>query len=112
MATNAFTIRRTGTTGHEIGDPDGTVIAWAVDEPWAHDIAALLNRVEMEGLASLIGIADLGNGASTKSAWPVGDNVIGSELRAWSSLPNRLALLRTLCGMRPGVTGRVPSGTS
>lgn len=47
----AFSVNRIGTTGHEILDPDGTVIAWAADEPWAHVIAALLNRVEAEGMS-------------------------------------------------------------
>ncbi len=32
--TDAFTTRRVGTAGHEIRDPDGNVVAWAVDEPW------------------------------------------------------------------------------
>jgi hypothetical protein len=46
---DAFAIRRVGTAGHEILDPDGNVVAWAVDEPWAMLIAAALNRAEAEG---------------------------------------------------------------
>ena len=48
--TDPFTTRRVGTIGHEIRDPDGNVVAWAVDKPWAALIAGLLNRVEAEGL--------------------------------------------------------------
>ena len=44
--TEAFAIRRVGTTGR---DPDGRIIAWAVTEPWAALIAFLLNRAEEEG---------------------------------------------------------------
>jgi hypothetical protein len=56
--TEAFTTRRIATTGHEIRDPNGTVIAWAATEPWAALIAFLLNRMEAEGLGSVLGIAD------------------------------------------------------
>jgi hypothetical protein len=38
-----FRARQVGTTGHEILDPQGTVIAWTVNEPWAAVIVALLN---------------------------------------------------------------------
>jgi len=47
---SAYTIRRVASSGCEIRDPGGTVIAWAVDEPWALLIAGMLNRVEAEGL--------------------------------------------------------------
>jgi hypothetical protein len=39
--------------GCEIRDPEGRIIAWAVDEPRALMIAALLNRIEAEGVGSL-----------------------------------------------------------
>jgi hypothetical protein len=39
-----FHARQVGTTGHEIIDPDGHVVAWTVDEPWASIIVALLNE--------------------------------------------------------------------
>ena len=42
----AYTIRRVGTTGHEILNPGGEVVAWTVDEHWAALIAALLNKTE------------------------------------------------------------------
>lgn len=38
-----YTYRRSGTTGHEILDPNGTVIAWSVDAGWAGIIVGLLN---------------------------------------------------------------------
>jgi hypothetical protein len=60
-----FTANRVGTTGHEILDPEGNVVAWAVDEPWAAMIAALLNRVEAERLSSLFRIAYEGDGQDT-----------------------------------------------
>jgi hypothetical protein len=47
---DAFTIRRIATAGHEIRDPQGRVVAWAVTEPWAALIAFCLNWVEAEGL--------------------------------------------------------------
>ena len=40
-------------TGHEIRDPDGTIIAWAATEPWARRIASLLNRLEAGGFGCL-----------------------------------------------------------
>jgi hypothetical protein len=43
-------------------DPDGRVIAWAVDEPWALIIAGVLNRVEEEGLCGPFGVTDDGDG--------------------------------------------------
>ncbi len=52
MGIDAFTIRRVGTAGHEILDPDGSVVAWAV-EPWAMLIVFCLNQVETEGLGCL-----------------------------------------------------------
>jgi hypothetical protein len=53
MQCERFTIHRVATCGHEILDPDGRTIAWAADGPWALVIAALLNRVESDGLSSL-----------------------------------------------------------
>ena len=38
-----FIARRVGTTGHEIINPEGVVVAWTVDEPWATIIVAVLN---------------------------------------------------------------------
>jgi hypothetical protein len=38
-----FSFRRVGTTGHEIINADGVVIAWTVDEGWAARIVGLLN---------------------------------------------------------------------
>ena len=44
LSNNArFTARRVGTTGHEILDPSGNVIAWAIDEVWAAMFVALFN---------------------------------------------------------------------
>jgi hypothetical protein len=40
-----YTARRSGTTGHEILNPDGEVICWTVDGGWAETIVGLLNRV-------------------------------------------------------------------
>ena len=50
MDSDAFTIKQVSTAGHEILDPDGNVVAWAVDGTWAALIVALLSRVEVEGL--------------------------------------------------------------
>ena len=47
-----YTARRIGTTGCEIIDPDGEVIAWTVDDHWAGIITALLNGLERDGLAA------------------------------------------------------------
>jgi hypothetical protein len=45
METDAlFQARLVGTMGHEIIDPQGTVIAWTVNEPWAAIIVALLTE--------------------------------------------------------------------
>jgi len=41
---NNFTYRRSGSSGCEIADADGNIIAWAVDELWATVIVAQLNR--------------------------------------------------------------------
>jgi hypothetical protein len=38
-----FTARRIATTGHEILDPAGTVVAWTTDGPWAAVLVSLLN---------------------------------------------------------------------
>lgn len=45
-----FTTRRVGTTGHEILDPDGSVIAWTADGYWAVVVVALLNAAETHDL--------------------------------------------------------------
>jgi len=39
-----FHARQIGTTGHEILDPDGQVIAWTVDAAWAAVLVALLTE--------------------------------------------------------------------
>lgn len=39
-----FTFNRVGTTGCDIRDPDGLVVAWTVDEVWAAAIVKLLNN--------------------------------------------------------------------
>jgi hypothetical protein len=48
MDIDAFTITQVGTTGHEVRDPDGNVIAWTATEPWAMVIAAALSHIEAE----------------------------------------------------------------
>jgi hypothetical protein len=57
MMTDGFVIRRVATSGCEVCDPDGNIVAWAADEPWAMLIAALLNRMEAEGLRDPFGVA-------------------------------------------------------
>jgi hypothetical protein len=52
MSDDAFTVRQVGTTGHEIRDRDGNVIAWTVDSVWATIIAGQLNRVEAERVSA------------------------------------------------------------
>ena len=52
---DTFSVRRVATTGHEILDPDGTVIAWAATEAWAALIAGLLNRVEADAGSAVCG---------------------------------------------------------
>jgi hypothetical protein len=42
-----FSFTRVGTTGCEVRDRDGRVIAWTVDETWAAVISSLLNRAEV-----------------------------------------------------------------
>ena len=39
-----FTTRRVATSGHEILNQEGHVIAWTIDEAWASRIVELLNR--------------------------------------------------------------------
>ena len=46
-----FRARQVGTTGHEILDPQGTVIAWTVNEPWAAVIVALLTEYTSQNSA-------------------------------------------------------------
>jgi hypothetical protein len=43
MDNEAFSSRGVGTTGHEIRDPNGNIVAWAATEPWAAILVALLN---------------------------------------------------------------------
>ena len=45
-----FQTRQVGTIGHEILDPRGTVIVWAVDAAWAMVVVALLNEAESDGI--------------------------------------------------------------
>ena len=45
--TDAFTTRRVGISGCEIRDPDGTIIAWTVDKPWAAVFVGLLNQTRL-----------------------------------------------------------------
>jgi hypothetical protein len=44
---DGYSARRCGSTGHEILNPDGEVIAWTVDGRWAEAIVALLNTTEV-----------------------------------------------------------------
>ncbi len=53
MERKPFSARRVGTAGHEIREPNGNIVGWAIDGTWAALIAALLNRVEAEGLGCL-----------------------------------------------------------
>jgi len=41
-----YSARRCGSTGHEILDPKGEVVAWTVDGSWAAIIVDLLERAE------------------------------------------------------------------
>ena len=67
VAVGGFAICRIATTGCEIRDPDGIVIAWAADAARATLIAGLLNKVELEGLGYLFGIVDEGDAATRKT---------------------------------------------
>ena len=51
---DGFTYRLAGSTGCEILSPDGTVVAWTVDESMAMVIVALLNWAEREGLGAVL----------------------------------------------------------
>jgi len=42
-----FTFTRAGTTGCEIRDQEGRVVAWTVDQAWAEAIVTLLIRAEV-----------------------------------------------------------------
>jgi len=42
------------TTGHEVLAPNGTIVAWAAVAAWAMVIALLLDRMDLEGLSSLV----------------------------------------------------------
>lgn len=43
-----YTFRRSGTTGCEILDLDGVVIAWTIDELWAAVICRLLSTADAD----------------------------------------------------------------
>ena len=43
MPNSEFAFRRVASTGCEILDPDGVVVAWTVNETWAAVVVALLN---------------------------------------------------------------------
>lgn len=45
--TSAYIVRRVGTTGHEILNIDGHVVAWAIDKRWANLIAQLLDQADI-----------------------------------------------------------------
>ena len=51
---NGFTFRLAGSTGCEILNPNGEVVAWTVDETMAAMIVALLNRGERKGLGAVM----------------------------------------------------------
>ncbi len=51
---NTFAYRLAGSTGCEILNSDGTVVAWTVNETMAMVIVALLNLAEREGLGALM----------------------------------------------------------
>ena len=48
MGNESRIARQSGTTVHEIYDPEGNVIAWAVDGLWASVIVGLLNQAEAD----------------------------------------------------------------
>ena len=66
---DAFSIRRLGTTGHEILGPDGRAIAWAVDAGWAALIVALLSRAETERLWGVLVRWDI----PSRAGWHLGE---------------------------------------
>ena len=109
---DAFAIKQVGTAGHEILDPNGNVVAWAVDEPWALMIADLAEREGIRGVLAL--------GRSRRrccrcrwrnSAWPVGEYVLESEsvVRSSPAIDPHLSARRAECPERYRV--RAP-GTS
>lgn len=51
---STFSWRRCGTTGCEIMDGDGKVIAWTVNETWASILVRLLEQVDEEGIAAIL----------------------------------------------------------
>lgn len=51
---DGFTYRLAGSTGCEILNPNGEVVAWAVDENMAMVIVAMLNWAEREGLSAVM----------------------------------------------------------
>jgi len=58
MENQGFGFRLCGTTGCEIIDREGFVIAWTVDAAWASVIVELLNCVEMNGLTAVARFQD------------------------------------------------------
>jgi hypothetical protein len=44
-----YAARRCGSTGHEIIDPQGKVVAWTVDGAWAAVIVTLFSMTDGEG---------------------------------------------------------------
>ncbi len=60
-----YVARASGSVGHEILSPDGVVVAWTVDEPWAAIIVELVDGAEERDLvlsAARRGDAALTNG--------------------------------------------------
>lgn len=45
LKSDDFRYRQSGTTGQEILDPDGRVVAWTVNAAWAEIIVGALNGV-------------------------------------------------------------------
>jgi len=83
---DAFTIRQVATSGCEILDSDGTVIAWAATEALALVIAGLLYRVEKRGLWRLSRDDAEGEAASHNSAWLLDESAVGSDTQVRSNL--------------------------
>jgi hypothetical protein len=61
-----FTARKVASSGHEVFDPNGNVIAWTVDGYWAAVIVALLNRLELGGFGDDSHIAATGGNVAPK----------------------------------------------
>lgn len=52
-----FHARQVGTTGHEIVNPDGQVVAWTVDDHWAAIVVTLLNQTESDRMVPRLACA-------------------------------------------------------